>query len=71
MGNTPPAPSDSALSNAVTPRAARLKDCELRDSVPRALLSESSREIVVPGGGGETVAAGWDSSRVESRVESV
>lgn len=51
------APSDCAFSNAVEPRAARLNDCEFRDSVPRALLSESSRDIVALTGA--MVPAGW------------
>jgi hypothetical protein len=44
------APKDCAFSNAIVPRAARLNDCEFRDNVPRALVSESSREIVPPTG---------------------
>lgn len=61
LGNcTPAAPKECAFSNAVTPRAARLKDCEFRDNVPRALLSESSLEIAATtGGSGATVAPGW------------
>lgn len=44
------APNDCAFSKAVVPRAARLNDCEFRDNVPRALVSESSREIAPPTG---------------------
>lgn len=47
--NCPPAaPNDSALSNATTPRAARLNDCEFRDRAPRALLLTFSRDIIAP-----------------------
>ena len=38
----------TAFSCAATPRAARLKDSELRKSGPRALLRSSSREITGP-----------------------
>ena len=49
-------PSDAAFSNAVVPRTARLKDCEFRDNVPRALLHSSFREMVALGVGAATVS---------------
>ena len=57
----PGAPSDAAFSKAVVPRTARLKDCEFRDKVPRALLRSSSRDIVAPAGG--AAGAAWVSVR--------